>query len=107
MIGLDYHKIIITGFLKDKKPLQCSDCLAQLKADFIVTQPDNDDRKYDLETLYQHMQANSKIANVSLQQDPVMALQTALQRSNSQTVIFIVGSFYLARPILRYIKTNL
>ncbi|WP_290033058.1 bifunctional folylpolyglutamate synthase/dihydrofolate synthase [Ligilactobacillus cholophilus] len=103
----DYHKIIITGFLKDKKPLQCSDCLAQLKADFIVTQPDNDDRKYNLETLYQHMQANSKIANVSLQQDSVMAFQTALQRSNSQTVIFVVGSFYLARPILRYIKTNL
>lgn len=96
------NKIIITGFLKDKNPHQCIDILTTLNAHFIVTTPDNS-RKCNAQDLFKY--ANSRnYPSFELQCQPLRAYKTALNQCNENTVIFIVGSFYLARPILSYLR---
>lgn len=96
------NKIIITGFLKDKNPQKCIDILASLDAHFIVTTPENG-RKCDADDLFKYI-TKMNYASFELQSQPFHAYQTAISQWTEDTVIFIVGSFYLARPILNYLR---
>lgn len=96
------NKIIITGFLKDKNPHKCIDVLASLDAHFIVTTPENG-RKCDASDLFKYIR-KMNYASFELQPQPLQAYQAAINQSDEDTVIFIVGSFYLARPILNYLR---
>lgn len=98
----DRPKIIITGFLKDKNPHKCIDLLASLDAHFIVTTPENA-RKCPAKDLFQYV-SKQNYSSFELQPRPLQAYQTAVQQATKNTVIFIVGSFYLARPILNYLR---
>ena len=99
-------KIIITGFLKDKDPEKCIKMLTSLDAHWIITEPDNDQRKYPAQKLFDEATKNSQTSNSSfeIQPSPIQAYQTALKECNEDTVILIVGSFYLARPILSSLR---
>lgn len=96
------NKIIITGFLKDKNPHKCIDILASMDAHFIVTTPENG-RKCDANDLFKYI-TKMNYASFELQPQPLQAYQTAISQWTEDTVIFIVGSFYLARPILNYLR---
>lgn len=102
-------KIIITGFLKDKSPEKCIKMLTSLNAHWIITEPDHSQRKYPAQKLFDDAIRASENSNSTfeIQPSPVQAYQTALKECDKDTVIFIVGSFYLARPILSFLRKEL
>jgi len=91
--------IIILGFLKDKDVEKSLQILSELKASFIVTEPDNERKMaaQDLENkLFEHnMTSLGAYKQVDLALD--MAISEASKNKNS--LILIMGSLYLVNPV--------
>lgn len=83
--------------------------LTSLDAHWIITEPDHSQRKYSAQKLFDGATKASENSNSTfeIQPSPVQAYLTALKECGKDTVIFIVGSFYLARPILSFLRKEL
>ncbi len=99
----DYQLILVLGFLKDKDVLDNLDLLADLKADYIATTPDNPKRALDADTLRELMQKALPAANtITAVADPANALEYAkvLAQHLVKPLIFVAGSFYLVKTVV-------
>lgn len=100
------HKVIITGFLKDKDYRDCVKLLTQIDdVSFRLTHPDNPKRALSVATL-QATFADVTGAEYPTFADPITALTHTMTefRHEPDTIILVVGSFYLLNPIRRFIK---
>lgn len=100
------HKVIVTGFLKDKDYRDCVKLLTQIDdASFRLTRPDNAKRALSEQTLQTVFAENSGIEYPTYA-EPITALTHTMTefRHQPDTIILVVGSFYLLNPIRRFIK---
>lgn len=99
-------KIIVNGFLKDKSYEAAVKHLISLKnTSFIITEPVNQKRELSpdkLSNVYFRLTGKHYPNFLS----PIDALNAAIERADSNTIIFIVGSFYLLNPIRTYLLTR-
>ncbi|KRM96313.1 folylpolyglutamate synthase [Liquorilactobacillus aquaticus DSM 21051] len=96
----DVEKKVIVGFLKDK---DFKHCLAELiklkKASFVLTEPDNPERKLSARKLQENFCALSSQCPPAFD-DPKDALAYALKTNNNKnSLILVVGSFYVLKVI--------
>ncbi len=102
------QKLIITGFLADKDYADNIKLLSQIpNAAFWLTTPDNEQRQLD-PVILQKLLATQTGVTYPVIADPIQALKAAVKEAASQpdTVIFVVGSFYLLNPIRTFILEN-
>lgn len=102
------NKIFVTGFLKDKDYQDNIRLLTTINhADFKITQPNNPDRALSAKSLEEVMTEETGNFYPSFA-DPIAALNDAILDANQRpnTIIFVVGSFYLLNPIRTYLKTR-
>lgn len=100
-----YNKLIVTGFLKDKDYQDSVHKLLGIKqAHFIITEPDNVDRRLAARQLQQAFIDASGITYPVFKR-PITAIKAAINAANRQSklLIFVVGSFYLLNPIRTYL----
>lgn len=102
------HKVIITGFLKDKDYRDCVKLLTQIQdTRFRLTRPDNPIRALS-ERALQETFASFTGTEYPTFPDPIIALTHTMTEFQHQpgTIILVVGSFYLLNPIRRFIKNG-
>ncbi|KRL01203.1 bifunctional folylpolyglutamate synthase/dihydrofolate synthase [Liquorilactobacillus capillatus] len=100
------EKILLVGFLRDKDYKHCIEELLKLKkTQFIITEPDNQERKLTAKELQISFQdATGK--QLPQFADPVAALEYALKiKPEKDALILVVGSFYLLK-VIRQLFTN-
>ena len=101
-------KIFVVGFLKDKEVEKCVNLLKMAGDNFILTEPNNEERKLDSEILKKYFE-DKKIENpkniVISEKNIEKAFLKALElRENEDEYIFVVGSFYLLGEVKRVIE---
>ena len=101
-------KIFVVGFLKDKEVEKCVNLLKMAGDNFILTEPNNEERKLDSEILKKYFE-DKKIENpkniVISEKNIEKAFLKALElRENEDECIFVVGSFYLLGEVKRVIE---
>ena len=92
-------KIFVVGFLKDKEVEKCVNLLKIAGDNFILTEPNNAERKLDSEILEKYFE-DKKIENpkniIISEKNIEKAFLKALElRENEDECVFVVGSFYL------------
>ena len=92
-------KFFVVGFLKDKEVEKCVNLLKIAGDNFILTEPNNEERKLDSEILKKYFE-DKKIENpkniIISEKNIEKAFLKALElRENEDECIFVVGSFYL------------
>lgn len=104
----DEKKIFVTGFLKDKDYRDNIRLLTTINhSDFKITQPNNPDRALSAKSLEDVITEETGRVYPSFG-NPITALDNALveAKQHKNTIIFVVGSFYLLNPIRAYLKTR-
>ena len=101
-------KIFVVGFLKDKEVEKCVNLLKIAGDDFILTEPNNEERKLDSEILEKYFE-DKKIENpkniIISEKNIEKAFLKALElRENEDECIFVVGSFYLLGEVKKVIE---
>ena len=101
-------KIFVIGFLKDKEVEQCVNLLKMAGDNFILTEPNNEERKLDSEILKKYFE-DKKIENpkniIISEKNIEKAFLKALElRENEDECIFVVGSFYLLGEVQKAIE---
>ena len=101
-------KIFVIGFLKDKEVEQCVNLLKMAGDNFILTEPNNEERKLDSKILKKYFE-DKKIENpkniIISEKNIEKAFLKALElRENEDECIFVVGSFYLLGEVKRVIE---
>ena len=101
-------KIFVVGFLKDKEVEKCVNLLKIAGDNFILTEPNNEERKLDSEILKKYFE-DEKIENpkniIISEKNIEKAFLKALElRENEDKCIFVVGSFYLLGEVKRVIE---
>lgn len=101
-------KIFVVGFLKDKEVEKCVNLLKMAGDNFILTEPNNEERKLDSEILEKYFE-DKKIENpkniIISEKNIEKAFLKALElRENEDEYIFVVGSFYLLGEIKKVIE---
>ena len=101
-------KIFVVGFLKDKEVEKCVNLLKMAGDNFILTEPNNEERKLDSEILEQYFE-DKKIENpkniIISEKNIEKAFLKALElRENEDECIFVVGSFYLLGEVKKVIE---
>ena len=101
-------KIFVVGFLKDKEVEKCVNLLKMAGDNFILTEPNNEERKLDSEILKKYFE-DKKIENpkniIISEKNIEKAFLKALElRENEDECIFVVGSFYLLGEVKRVIE---
>ena len=101
-------KIFVVGFLKDKEVEKCVNLLKMAGDNFILTEPNNEERKLDSEILKKYFE-DKKIENpkniIISEKNIKKAFLKALElRENEDECIFVVGSFYLLGEVKRVIE---
>ena len=92
-------KIFVVGFLKDKEVEKCVNLLKMAGDNFILTEPNNEERKLDSKILKKYFE-DKKIENpkniIISEKNIEKAFLKALElRENEDECVFLVGSFYL------------
>ena len=92
-------KIFVVGFLKDKEVEKCVNLLKIAGDSFILTEPNNAERKLNSEILEKYFE-DKKIENpkniIISEKNIEKAFLKALElRENEDECVFVVGSFYL------------
>lgn len=103
----DKRKIFVVGFLKDKEVEKCANLLKIVGDNFILTEPNNDERKLDADILENYFE-DKKMENpeniVISEKNIEKAFLKALKlRENEDECIFVVGSFYLLAEVKKVI----
>ena len=101
-------KIFVVGFLKDKEVEKCVNLLKIAGDNFILTEPNNEERKLDSEILEKYFE-DKKIENpkniIISEKNIEKAFLKALElRENEDECIFVVGSFYLLGEVKKVIE---
>ena len=101
-------KIFVVGFLKDKEVEKCVNLLKMAGDNFILTEPNNEERKLDSEILGKYFE-DKKIENpkniIISEKNIEKAFLKALElRENEDKCIFVVGSFYLLGEVKKVIE---
>ena len=101
-------KIFVVGFLKDKEVEKCVNLLKIAGDNFILTEPNNAERKLDSEILEKYFE-DKKIENpkniIISEKNIEKAFFKALElRKNEDECIFVVGSFYLLGEVKKVIE---
>ena len=101
-------KIFVVGFLKDKEVEKCVNLLKIAGDNFILTEPNNEERKLDSEILEKYFK-DKKIENpkniIISEKNIEKAFSKALElRENEDECIFVVGSFYLLGEVKKVIE---
>ena len=101
-------KIFVVGFLKDKEVEKCVNLLKIAGDNFILTEPNNEERKLDSEILERYFE-DKKIENpkniIISEKNIEKAFLKALElRKNEDECIFVVGSFYLLGEVKKVIE---
>ena len=101
-------KIFVVGFLKDKEVEKCVNLLKIAGDNFILTEPNNAERKLDSEILEKYFE-DKKIENpkniIISEKNIEKAFLKALElRENEDECIFVVGSFYLLGEVKKVIE---
>nr|WP_314115481.1 Mur ligase family protein [uncultured Leptotrichia sp.] len=101
-------KIFVVGFLKDKEVEKCVNLLKLAGDNFILTEPNNEERKLDSEILERYFE-DKKIENpkniIISEKNIERAFLKALElRENEDECIFVVGSFYLLGEVKKAIE---
>ena len=101
-------KIFVVGFLKDKEVEKCVNLLKMAGDNFILTEPNNEERKLDSEILEKYFE-DEKIENpkniIISEKNIEKAFLKALElRENEDECIFVVGSFYLLGEVKKVIE---
>ena len=101
-------KIFVVGFLKDKEVEKCVNLLKMAGDNFILTEPNNEERKLDSKILEKYFE-DKKIENpkniIISEKNIEKAFLKALElRENEDECIFVVGSFYLLGEVKRVIE---
>ena len=101
-------KIFVVGFLKDKEVEKCVNLLKMAGDNFILTEPNNEERKLDSEILERYFE-DKKIENpkniIISEKNIEKAFLKALElRENEDECIFVVGSFYLLGEVKKVIE---
>ena len=101
-------KIFVVGFLKDKEVKKCVNLLKIVGDNFILTEPNNEERKLDSEILEKYFE-DKKIKNpkniIISEKNIEKAFLKALElRENEDECIFVVGSFYLLGEVKKVIE---
>ena len=101
-------KIFVVGFLKDKEVEKCVNLLKMAEDNFILTEPNNEERKLDSEILEKYFE-DKKIENpkniIISEKNIEKAFLKALElRENEDECIFVVGSFYLLGEVKKVIE---
>lgn len=101
-------KIFVVGFLKDKEVEKCVNLLKMAGDNFILTEPNNEERKLDSEILERYFE-DKKIENpkniIISEKNIEKAFLKALElRGNEDEYIFVVGSFYLLGEVKKVIE---
>ena len=101
-------KIFVVGFLKDKEVEKCVNLLKIVGDNFILTEPNNEERKLDSEILEKYFE-DKKIENsqniIISEKNIEKAFLKALElRENEDECIFVVGSFYLLGEVKKVIE---
>ena len=101
-------KIFVVGFLKDKEVEKCVNLLKIAGDNFILTEPNNEERKLDSEILKKYFE-DKKIENpkniIISEKNIEKAFLKALElRENEYECIFVVGSFYLLGEVKKVIE---
>ena len=101
-------KIFVVGFLKDKEVEKCVNLLKMAGDNFILTEPNNEERKLDSEILKKYFE-DKKIENpkniIISEKNIEKAFLKALElRENEDEYIFVVGSFYLLGEVKKVIE---
>ena len=101
-------KIFVVGFLKDKEVEKCVNLLKMAGDNFILTEPNNEERKLDSEILEQYFEdkkiENSKNIIISEKNIEKAFLKALELRENEDECIFVVGSFYLLGEVKKVIE---
>ena len=101
-------KIFVVGFLKDKEVEKCVNLLKMAGDNFILTEPNNEERKLDSKILKRYFE-DKKIENpkniIISEKNIERAFLKALElRENEDECIFVVGSFYLLGEVKKAIE---
>ena len=101
-------KIFVVGFLKDKEVEKCVNLLKIAGDNFILTEPNNAERKLNSEILEKYFE-DKKIENpkniIISEKNIEKAFLKALElRENEDECIFVVGSFYLLGEVKKVIE---
>ena len=101
-------KIFVVGFLKDKEVEKCVNLLKIVGDNFILTEPNNEERKLDSEILEKYFEdkkiENSKNIIISEKNIEKAFLKALELRENEDECIFVVGSFYLLGEVKKVIE---
>lgn len=101
-------KIFVVGFLKDKEVEKCVNLLKIAGDNFILTEPNNEERKLDSEILEKYFEdkkiENSKNIIISEKNIEKAFLKALELRENEDECIFVVGSFYLLGEVKKVIE---
>jgi len=101
-------KIFVVGFLKDKEVKKCVNLLKMAGDNFILTEPNNEERKLDSEILERYFEdkkiENSKNIIISEKNIEKAFLKALELRENEDDCIFVVGSFYLLGEVKKVIE---
>ena len=101
-------KIFVVGFLRDKEVEKCVNLLKIAGDNFILTEPNNEERKLDSEILEKYFE-DKKIENpkniIISEKNIEKAFLKALElRENEDECVFVVGSFYLLGEVKKVIE---
>ena len=101
-------KIFVVGFLKDKEVEKCVNLLKMAGNNFILTEPNNEERKLESKILEKYFE-DKKIENpkniIISEKNIEKAFLKALElRENEDECIFVVGSFYLLGEVKKVIE---
>ena len=101
-------KIFVVGFLKDKEVEKCINLLKLVGNNFILTEPDNEERKLEARLLEKYFDdkknRNSKSIIISEPNIEKAFLKALELRKNDDEYVFVVGSFYLLSKVKKVIK---
>lgn len=100
----DTDNIFIIGFLKDKTVEDCVATLFKLKGTFLITEPEDSNRKLPKEKLLDLAQQYSSNHLLKVYDTPIRALKDCLKCVNKN--IFVVGSFELMKGLKQYLDDN-
>jgi dihydrofolate synthase/folylpolyglutamate synthase len=94
---------LVYGTVRDKAVEELTEALFPLAASVVVTQPSTP-RAASAELLASLAQAHGQ--DVQVEPDPVIAVQSALERAGPEEVVFVTGSLFLVGDCRRWLMES-
>jgi dihydrofolate synthase/folylpolyglutamate synthase len=94
---------LVYGTVRDKAVEELTEALFPLAASVVVTQPSTP-RAASVELLASLAQAHGR--DVQVEPDPIIAVQSALERAGREEVVFVTGSLFLVGDCRRWLMES-